>query len=63
MKFKQGFGRLVRRSTDHGVVAVLDSRLIRKRYGEIFLKSLPETKTCFGDFKTLVRATEDFLFP
>jgi ATP-dependent DNA helicase DinG len=63
MKFKQGFGRLMRRSTDHGVVAVLDSRLLRKRYGGIFLKSLPETKTCFGDFKTLLRAAEDFLFP
>jgi ATP-dependent DNA helicase DinG len=63
MKFKQGFGRLMRRSTDRGVVAVLDGRLLRKRYGEIFLASLPETKTCFGDFKTIIRATEDFLFP
>jgi ATP-dependent DNA helicase DinG len=63
VKFKQGFGRLMRRSTDHGVVAVLDGRLLRKRYGEIFLNSLPETKTCFGDFKTLLKGTEDFLFP
>jgi ATP-dependent DNA helicase DinG len=63
MKFKQGFGRLIRRSSDRGVVAVLDGRLLRKRYGEIFLKSLPETKTCFGDFKAVLRGTEDFLFP
>jgi ATP-dependent DNA helicase DinG len=63
VKFKQGFGRLMRRSTDRGVVAVLDSRLIRKQYGRIFLKSLPETKTCFGDFKDLLMGTEDFLFP
>jgi ATP-dependent DNA helicase DinG len=63
VKFKQGFGRLIRRSSDRGVVAVLDGRLLRKRYGEIFLKSLPETKTCFGDFKTVLRGTEDFLFP
>jgi ATP-dependent DNA helicase DinG len=63
MKFKQGFGRLMRRSSDHGVVAVLDGRLLKKRYGQTFLNSLPETKTCFGDFKTILRATEGFLFP
>jgi ATP-dependent DNA helicase DinG len=63
VKFKQGFGRLMRRSSDHGVVAVLDGRILRKRYGEIFLRSLPETKTCFGDFKTVLRRTENFLFP
>jgi ATP-dependent DNA helicase DinG len=62
MKFKQGFGRLMRRSSDHGVVAVLDGRLLKKRYGEIFLRSLPETKTCFADFQTLLRRAEDFLF-
>jgi ATP-dependent DNA helicase DinG len=62
MKFKQGFGRLMRRSSDHGVVAVLDGRLLKKRYGEIFLRSLPETKTCFGDFNTILRSVESFLF-
>ncbi|MDR1277221.1 MAG: ATP-dependent DNA helicase DinG [Treponema sp.] len=63
MKFKQGFGRLIRRSGDSGVVAVLDGRLLRKRYGEFFLRSLPETKTCFGEFKTILKTTEDFLYP
>jgi ATP-dependent DNA helicase DinG len=63
MKFKQGFGRLIRRSGDRGVVVVLDGRLVRKRYGEFFLRSLPKTKTCFADFKTLLRRTEDFLYP
>jgi ATP-dependent DNA helicase DinG len=62
MKFKQGFGRLMRRSSDRGVVAVLDGRLLRKRYGEIFLRSLPETRTSFGDFRSLLRDTEAFLF-
>jgi ATP-dependent DNA helicase DinG len=62
MKFKQGFGRLMRRSSDRGVVAVLDGRLLRKRYGEIFLRSLPETRTSFGDFRSLLRDTETFLF-
>jgi ATP-dependent DNA helicase DinG len=63
MKFKQGFGRLMRRSSDHGVVAILDGRLLKKSYGRTFLSSLPETRTCFEDFKTILRATEDFLFP
>ncbi|MDR1898487.1 MAG: ATP-dependent DNA helicase DinG [Treponema sp.] len=61
MKFKQGFGRLMRRSSDHGVVAVLDGRILRKRYGGFFLSSLPETKKCFGDFETLVSETKRFL--
>jgi ATP-dependent DNA helicase DinG len=63
MKFKQGFGRLMRRSSDRGVVAVLDGRLLKKSYGRLFLSSLPETRTCFGDFSTVLRATENFLYP
>jgi ATP-dependent DNA helicase DinG len=63
MKFRQGFGRLMRRSSDRGVVAVLDGRLLKKSYGRAFLGSLPETKTCFGDFKTVLRVVEDFLYP
>ncbi|GHU15451.1 helicase [Spirochaetia bacterium] len=62
MKFKQGFGRLMRRSSDHGVVAVLDGRILRKRYGEFFIKSLPETQTCFGEFNSVLRDAERFLF-
>jgi ATP-dependent DNA helicase DinG len=62
MKFKQGFGRLMRRSSDHGVVAVLDSRLVKKRYGEFFLRSLPETRTNFGELSGLLADAERFLF-
>jgi ATP-dependent DNA helicase DinG len=62
MKFKQGFGRLMRRSSDHGVIVVLDGRLLRKRYGEIFLRSLPETKTCFASLQIILRSVENFLF-
>jgi ATP-dependent DNA helicase DinG len=62
MKFKQGFGRLMRRSSDHGVVAVLDGRILRKRYGAYFLRSLPKTRTSFADFDTVLREAEDFLF-
>ncbi|MDR1030287.1 MAG: ATP-dependent DNA helicase DinG [Treponema sp.] len=63
MKFKQGFGRLIRRSSDRGVVAVLDGRILWKRYGAFFLRSLPKTKTSFEDFETILRQTEQFLYP
>jgi ATP-dependent DNA helicase DinG len=62
MKFKQGFGRLMRRSSDHGVVAVLDGRLLRKHYGTRFLRSIPETRTCFSGFSSLIQKMEEFLF-
>lgn len=41
MKFKQGFGRLIRSTNDKGVVTVLDDRIIKMRYGQQFLNSLP----------------------
>ena len=41
IKFRQGFGRLVRRKTDRGAIVVLDRRVIRKHYGRAFLGSLP----------------------
>ncbi|MDR0553907.1 MAG: ATP-dependent DNA helicase DinG [Treponema sp.] len=63
MKFKQGFGRLMRRSSDHGVVAVLDGRVLRKRYGEYFLRSLPETRTTFAEFAAVLGEVDRFLFP
>ena len=41
LKFKQGFGRLIRSGTDFGDVVVLDSRMVTKRYGLDFIKALP----------------------
>lgn len=37
----QGAGRLLRHVTDRGVVAILDTRIVKKRYGSFFLSSLP----------------------
>jgi DNA polymerase-3 subunit epsilon/ATP-dependent DNA helicase DinG len=42
LRFRQGFGRLIRRATDRGVVIVLDNRVWRKEYGQAFLDALPE---------------------
>jgi len=38
---KQGLGRLIRNKSDKGLMSILDSRLLTKRYGSTFLKSLP----------------------
>jgi ATP-dependent DNA helicase DinG len=44
IKFKQGFGRLIRSKTDTGIVVVLDSRIINKPYGQRFLAAIPKCK-------------------
>jgi DNA polymerase-3 subunit epsilon/ATP-dependent DNA helicase DinG len=41
LRFRQGFGRLIRRKDDEGIVVVLDKRIISKRYGQSFLDALP----------------------
>ena len=43
LKLRQGVGRLIRSRTDTGIIAILDSRILTKRYGQSFLKSLPKT--------------------
>ena len=41
LRFRQGFGRLIRSRTDRGVMMVLDGRLSTRAYGKAFLRSLP----------------------
>ncbi len=41
LRFRQGFGRLIRSKSDRGVVVVLDHRILSKSYGNTFLRSLP----------------------
>ena len=42
IKFRQGIGRLIRKKDDKGMVVVLDSRIVRTRYGKVFLESIPD---------------------
>ena len=51
LRLRQGFGRLIRSKTDRGVVIILDQRVISRRYGALFLQSLPPAsrKTCKVD--------------
>jgi ATP-dependent DNA helicase DinG len=46
LSLKQGFGRLIRTTQDRGIVAILDSRIRRKGYGKVFLRSLPPARVC-----------------
>jgi ATP-dependent DNA helicase DinG len=45
IKFKQGFGRLIRTKTDTGIVVILDSRILSKSYGANFLAAIPKCRT------------------
>jgi ATP-dependent DNA helicase DinG len=44
LRFKQGFGRLIRRRDDRGDVTVLDARIVQRRYGRVFLDALPDCR-------------------
>ncbi|MCK4894459.1 MAG: helicase, partial [Calditrichia bacterium] len=49
IKFRQGFGRLIRSTSDTGAVIILDNRIIKKIYGRVFLESLPVAATISND--------------
>ncbi len=55
IRFKQGFGRLIRTAQDRGVVVVLDGRLLNKKYGRHFLHSLPLKSHIQGDLHLITR--------
>jgi ATP-dependent DNA helicase DinG len=60
VKFKQGFGRLIRRDKDRGCILCLDTRLITKRYGNAFLNSLPESKRLFAASQEILDGMRQF---
>jgi len=47
IRFRQGFGRLIRNRADRGAVVILDTRVLTTRYGEVFLKILPARHQAF----------------
>jgi ATP-dependent DNA helicase DinG len=53
LRLKQGFGRLIRSTTDRGILAVLDNRLSTKSYGRLFMQSLPDYEVT-NDIQDLV---------
>ena len=53
VRFRQGFGRLIRTMTDEGIFVVLDDRIVTKRYGTNFSESIPVQMQVFTDIAEL----------
>ncbi|HKJ40415.1 MAG TPA: helicase C-terminal domain-containing protein, partial [Anaerolineales bacterium] len=61
LKFRQGFGRLIRTASDRGVVGILDRRVLTKQYGRLFLESLPPCTARQGPAANLSREAGKWL--
>ncbi len=61
LRFRQGFGRLIRTQTDRGVVVVLDKRVLTKKYGRLFVESLPKCDFQQGSLMDLPKITQRWL--
>ncbi len=60
IKFRQGFGRLVRTKSDRGVVVVTDPRLVTKNYGATFKKSIPASVHTVTELSDLLNRVAEF---
>jgi len=60
LRLKQGMGRLIRSKSDKGVIAILDNRIKTKKYGSVFLDSLPPAKIISGGLNSILREAESF---
>ena len=60
IRFKQGFGRLIRSSKDRGIIFVCDARIKKTNYGRIFVDSLPETTVAFDSTANLMKKAEQW---
>jgi Rad3-related DNA helicase/DNA polymerase III epsilon subunit-like protein len=61
LRFRQGFGRLIRDREDRGVVAVLDRRIYDKQYGPQFISALPECTRIRGDSHDVAQHAREWL--
>ncbi len=61
LRFRQGFGRLIRTQSDHGVVVILDRRVLTKRYGKAFIESLPACTVRVGSVVDLPKISAQWL--
>ncbi len=60
IKFRQGFGRLIRSNTDRGSIMVFDRRIVEKNYGREFLESLPEGRLVAGPSAVVFEKAREF---
>ena len=63
IRFRQGFGRLVRTKSDRGVVVVTDSRIVTKNYGALFRKAIPASVHAVTSLDELIYRTSAFFGP
>jgi DNA polymerase-3 subunit epsilon/ATP-dependent DNA helicase DinG len=61
LRFRQGFGRLIRTRSDRGIVAIFDRRILTKSYGRAFVDSLPRCTVRSGNLAGLPDAAERWL--
>ncbi|MFZ5879020.1 MAG: helicase C-terminal domain-containing protein, partial [Chloroflexota bacterium] len=61
LKFRQGFGRLIRSASDRGIVAIFDRRVLTKQYGRLFLSSLPQCTARQGPVASLPKMAAQWL--
>jgi len=61
LKFRQGFGRLIRDRNDRGVVAVLDRRIYEKQYGREFVSALPRCTQIRADTEAVAAKAREWL--
>ena len=60
IKFRQGVGRLIRSKTDKGIVLILDNRVAKKQYGNLFVKSLPTNVSVLNSVDEVISWMEEF---
>lgn len=61
IKFKQGFGRLIRRKDDRGCFLLFDRRVVEKSYGQAFIASLPPCQLIIGSHREVFDRMLEFL--
>lgn len=61
LRFKQGFGRLIRTSTDRGMIFIFDRRVVTTSYGKSFLQSIPDVNVKKGSINEIVQYIYDWL--
>ena len=60
IKFKQGFGRLIRNLNDFGICILSDPRLVNKKYGKVILDSLPVNPILYSSIDDVILKTNSF---
>lgn len=58
IRFKQGFGRLIRSASDRGIVFICDARIVKSRYGKFFTQSIPSVPMAFDSTEKLMDKAE-----